>query len=104
MRVDFPAPLGPSNPMARPRRAAVRPRRISRLPNLTWRRLSSMTGTDETPSAVVSLLPDGAPSCIVVLIEFQVQNERFSQCHPKTFAGRTGHYGPSSEVFLSRIP
>ena len=49
MSVDFPAPFGPSSPMAWPWSDAVRFRRISRLPKRTVRSLSSTKG--------------GAPGC-----------------------------------------
>lgn len=54
MRVDLPAPLGPSRPMALPvpdvPRRQVIPCRISRRPSLTFRFSSSMTGAVLTVS------------------------------------------------------
>ena len=67
MSVDLPAPFGPSNPMARPRSDAVRPRRMSRFPNLTVRPLSSIRGTDGAPVSEFLLSLTGAPGCVIVL-------------------------------------
>src|SRR3954452_8754127 len=44
LRVDFPAPLGPSRPMALPRSSPVSPSRTTRPPSLTSSRSSAITG------------------------------------------------------------
>src|SRR5271165_3084648 len=94
MRVDLPAPFGPSKPIARPRREAVRLRRISRLPNLTERPCSSINGGSGAAGCVRSLSPSAAPRCVVVLTEFEAQDD--SECCPGTSGAGTVHYLPSS--------
>jgi hypothetical protein len=70
MRVDLPAPFGPSKPMERPRNEAVRLRRISRSPNRTERPWSSTSAGRGTAGGVCSFSPLAVPSCVVVLTEF----------------------------------
>src|SRR5580765_550334 len=104
MSVDFPAPLGPSNPMARPRSDAVRLRRMSRFPKRTVRPLSSMRGTDGAPVSGFALSLTGAPGCVIVLTAWVALNACRSRYPRETVAERRAHYAPWLAAFPDQTP
>src|SRR5579863_4541936 len=61
MRVDLPAPLGPSRPMAWPRSSPVSPSRTTRPPSLTSSRSRSITGVPNDRSSSLGWLT-GVPN------------------------------------------
>src|SRR6185369_9702256 len=66
MRVVLPAPFGPSNPIARPRRSPRRSLRIGRPPKVTLKPSRSMTGLSSTGSgAFVTTSAGGSDSTVL---------------------------------------
>ena len=88
MSVDLPAPLGPSKPMARPRREQTRFFKMSRLPKRTDNPCKSMTGV-RGAAAVGLLVPTAAPGWITVLMRYWVDSG-WRMTSPPNIDGKNG--------------